>query len=283
LLVDQAVFPTCASRQSVSRRVAWLSRELLMKRTIDPSSRARWVAAFSLGLATTISLTRFTADNSGLARAACAGCIYQADHGRFPPLSRYQSTGSTGFAMASVPIELLSLELVGPSDPSGSAQLPPPGGSSTDNGFFDVFTELRMGPGSPPFHIDSFFDITYRVDGGGGGGVGGLEGNWPIEILALSIKGPGPGSEPITIRESPTLASAGELRSTFVADGFYRIDSFFDVFTEISLDGGQTFHAANSALRLTLSGIVPEPGTMVLVAMWLAGCGLVARRRAGGS
>jgi hypothetical protein len=250
-----------------------------MNRTIDPSSRARWVAAFSLGLAIAISLTRFTADSSGLARAACASCIYQGDHGRFPPLSRYQSSGGTGFATAPIPIELLSLDLLGPTDPAGSAQLPPPGGSSTANGFFDVFTELRMGPGSPPFHIDSFFDITYRVGGGGGGGVGGLEGTWPLEILALSIKGVGPGSEPITIRESPTLASVGELRSTFVADGFYRIDSFFDVFTELSLDGGQTYHAANSGLRLTLNGIVPEPGTIVLVSLGLAGCGLIARRR----
>jgi hypothetical protein len=53
-----------------------------MKRNnIGSSSRARWVAAFSLGLALAISLTRFTADNSGLARAACARCIYQGDHG----------------------------------------------------------------------------------------------------------------------------------------------------------------------------------------------------------
>jgi hypothetical protein len=150
---------------------------------------------------------------------------------------------------------------------------------ATANGFFDVFTELRMGPGSPPFHIDSFFDITYRVGGGGGGGVGGLEGIWLLEILGFSIKGLGPGSEPITIRESPTLASVGELRSTFVADGTYRIDSFFDVFTEISLDGGQSYHPANAALRMTLASIAPEPGAILLAAIGLAGFGLVARRR----
>jgi hypothetical protein len=56
------------------------------------------------------------------------------------------------------------------------------------------------------------------------------------------------------VRESPTKASLGRTSVRSVAsDGTYRISSFFDVFTEVSLDGGQTW-----------SPSVTAPGTMGL-------------------
>ena len=65
------------------------------------------------------------------------------------------------------------------------------------------------------------------------------------EMLALSISGGGlPGG--MMIRESPTKASLG--RTTIRPDpgGGYRIGSFFDIFTEMSTDGGQTWLAVQS-------------------------------------
>jgi hypothetical protein len=47
------------------------------------------------------------------------------------------------------------------------------------------------------------------------------------------------------IRESPTLASTGKTTERPGAGGFY-IDSFFDIFTELSLDGGQTWMPSDS-------------------------------------
>src|SRR5207253_1713632 len=58
------------------------------------------------------------------------------------------------------------------------------------------------------------------------------------EMLSLSLSG---GTLPggVMVRESPTLASLGKTSVRQVpSDGTYRIDSFFDVFTEISLDNG---------------------------------------------
>jgi hypothetical protein len=54
----------------------------------------------------------------------------------------------------------------------------------------------------------------------------------------------------------------------------FHIDSFFDVFTELSVDGGATWIPSSGATRLTL---VPEPG--ILGAMLLAGVALGTGRR----
>jgi len=54
----------------------------------------------------------------------------------------------------------------------------------------------------------------------------------------------GAGCGPLASRESPTLASTGETRITPSPGGFM-ISSFFDVFTELSLDGGKTWSPAS--------------------------------------
>jgi hypothetical protein len=61
------------------------------------------------------------------------------------------------------------------------------------------------------------------------------------EMLSLNLSG---GTLPggIMVRESPTKASLGRTSvRTIASDGTYRISSFFDIFTELSLDGGQTW------------------------------------------
>ena len=75
----------------------------------------------------------------------------------------------------------------------------------------------------------------------------------------------------ILLRESPTLHSYGQTDITGPSGGYYFIDSFFDVFTELSLDGGISWLPSTSSSDLTL---VPEPATMLLLA-----AGAIALRR----
>jgi len=81
-------------------------------------------------------------------------------------------------------------------------------------------------------------------------------------MLALNLSG---GSLPagVMIRESPTRHSRGETRYAS-SPGGYRINSFFDVFTELSLDGGQTWSASDSPgyMELHIDPGVP-PTTIV--------------------
>src|ERR1035438_273650 len=61
-------------------------------------------------------------------------------------------------------------------------------------------------------------------------------GTFSTEMTQLDLSGGG-----IMLRESPTLVSAGQ--TTVGTDGFL-IGSFFDIFTELSLDGGATWGPA---------------------------------------
>lgn len=74
------------------------------------------------------------------------------------------------------------------------------------------------------------------------------------EMLQLDISG---GNLPAGtfVRESPTMASTGQTTIQDLGGGTFRIDSFFDVFFELSLDGGVTWiPESNGPGRLTMSG-----------------------------
>ena len=49
------------------------------------------------------------------------------------------------------------------------------------------------------------------------------------------------------VRESPTLASLGQTTITDIGGGSFKIDSFFDIFTKLSLDNGVTSTRANGS------------------------------------
>jgi hypothetical protein len=192
----------------------------------------------------------------------------------------------------------------------GSDQLPNPVETyaSADQVFFDVggivgpeyvngFEWMPMdGPGlrSPEmlpdgsWTVDSFFDITYRIEFAGmppatGAGMGHVTGTgvgnpnervFDTEMLMLDLSGG--GAMPFMIRESPTLRSTGMTLIQELPGGGFAIDSFFDVFTELSLDGGQTWIPADRAMHMPT---VPEPGSMMLLAMGAVAVLLLARRR----
>jgi hypothetical protein len=180
--------------------------------------------------------------------------------------------------------------------------------------------------------VDSFFDIEYRID----------ESSQPIpvhldatgsavirasdpqpqadgsmtfdtEMLSMSLTGFNPSLGAVQIRESPTRPSLGKLLFDPVTGG---IDSFFDVFTELSMDGGRVIRnlepwhysgMSDSFFDITyridfvgplplhlydgdtvvgeLHGsemrmVLPEPGSVLALSAGLCGlCGVVLRRR----
>jgi hypothetical protein len=71
------------------------------------------------------------------------------------------------------------------------------------------------------------------------------DGLFDTEMLQLSITG---GDLPagVMLRESPTLQSQGGTKIQRLSDGTYQINSFFDVFTELSTDGGQNWQGATT-------------------------------------
>ena len=94
------------------------------------------------------------------------------------------------------------------------------------------------------------------------GKVGNVTGTFTTELLSMSVT-----AGAVMIRESPTLASPGQTTVEDIGGGLFRISSFFDVFTELSLDGGATCMPSDGSTRVTL---VPEPGTLALAGLGAA-------------
>ncbi|MFN0113880.1 MAG: hypothetical protein ACKVPY_04305, partial [Paracoccaceae bacterium] len=97
---------------------------------------------------------------------------------------------------------------------------------SVTNGGFPVFTNQPLTLSGP---------VETLVQGK----VGNVTGSFQTEMLALSLSGVSPLG-PVMIRESPTLQTLGQTDIIPIGGGLYQIDSFFDVFTELSIDGGAT-------------------------------------------
>src|SRR5437899_936872 len=81
---------------------------------------------------------------------------------------------------------------------------------------------------------------------------------YSTEMLALNLGGLPFGA---MIRESPTLASTGGHAIQDPPPAGFRIDSFFDVFTELSLDGGASWIPATGPVHIQN----PEPGSLALL------------------
>ena len=88
-----------------------------------------------------------------------------------------------------------------------------------------------------------------------------MTGTFQTEMLSLNLAG-SVGGTPFLLRENPTLQSLGQTTVTDIGGGLYRIDSFFDVFTELSLDGGSSWIPNEGGpTHMTL---VPEPSGYAL-------------------
>ena len=81
---------------------------------------------------------------------------------------------------------------------------------------------------------------------------------YDTEMTSLNVTLP----SGIMIRESPTEPSRGQTEIDAQADGTYKITSFFDIFTELSLDGGASWSpATNGPVEMQLTQQAPEVNT----------------------
>ncbi|HEX2474539.1 MAG TPA: hypothetical protein VHK01_07335, partial [Lacipirellulaceae bacterium] len=163
---------------------------------------------------------------------------------------------------------------------------PVSGGYSFDS-TFDVAFEAQMSFALEPFHTVSGVG-TARARGFAPGG------SEPVlvfdtELLTLDLVGTSPIRGSFMLRESPTLSSTGVTRVeggcfSFICPAIavvlpMRISSYFDVFTEISTNGGVSWTPArdNEAMHVVQ---LPEPASGIL-ALCALSAGWAAFQRRG--
>jgi hypothetical protein len=164
----------------------------------------------------------------------------------------------------------------------------------TQNGANEMYTfsasitgEMSANSGQPtPVQLSGLVQIEVL------GRTGEAEGEFSTEMLAMNMIGsanlPGYGPVSLTLRESPTLASIGtaedvgtlaiDASDTLITTGVspFSINSFFDVFTELSINGGDFAPSQGGSTEFDL---VPEPGRLSLTILGSAGLLLLFRHR----
>jgi len=153
----------------------------------------------------------------------------------------------------------------------GGRTVPPPDPDHPVTATFDFVGTLETQPGPPNI---------YSVPGQGMAlylmPQGPPQMPFDTEMLMLNLSG---GNLPagMFIRESPTRKSLGQTSIRDVTGG-YMVDSFFDVFFELSTDGGQSWLPAIQSVRMVgAADPVPEPASLAVVGLALVA--LKARRR----
>ena len=108
----------------------------------------------------------------------------------------------------------------------------------TFNSFFDIFTEISIdsGPWGPVGQTGVSASVTVGFDH-----TTGTTNYYNTEISSFMM-----GSGGILLRESPTLHSTGSAVIETLPTSWYRIDSFFDIFLECSMDGGISWSPATA-------------------------------------
>jgi len=189
-----------------------------------------------------------------------------------PPNPPYKSSpGETITFVNGVMLRSVSHENFNPQNPP-----PPPGGSQ--NHFFNstALFEISVDNGQTwqPHSAPAF--TTVHVNRLADNGITQV---FETEMLQLDLAG---GSLPpgIMVRESPTNPSLGKHQATPLGGGDFMVNSFFDVFTQLSVDGGQTWLPANQPLRVTLTNFSAAIPTLsewglILMALLLLTTGII--------
>lgn len=105
--------------------------------------------------------------------------------------------------------------------------------------------------------------------------VGNLDGTFGEEMTSYNVN-VGTLFGPLLMRESPIRASTGQTTVESLGGDDYRIDSFFDVWFEVSLDGGMTWYQSDGSTRVELT---PEPSAFLVLSAGLLGLAGIRRRK----
>ena len=142
----------------------------------------------------------------------------------------------------------------------------------------DTFNSQATGMVSVNGSPDTPFTLTGPVSVDVANKVGNVTGTFNTQMTSMDLTGNILGY-PVEIALDPNNATYGQTSITNIGGGMYQISSFFDIFTELSLDGGNTFIPQSNGP--TLVTLVPEPASTAVLgggALFL----LRRRRRAAG-
>ena len=155
---------------------------------------------------------------------------------------------------------------------------PPVAGSQLESFASTVAFDLSIN-GGPLSHLSALAAVSVVVTFNHALGATRF---FDTEMTQLDISG---GTLPsgVLVRESPTLASTGQTSIEDLGGGLFKIDSFFDIFTELSLDNGTNWIPSTDNQNQPASGRVtlrvPEPATLALLGVGLVGIGFGKRKR----
>lgn len=161
----------------------------------------------------------------------------------------------------SSPIQLENWEVLPGGGQADYCTPPPPPGVPVDFSFTAV-AYLRYSPDGGNEWLPWITRVLVHERA-----VGRADGvTFDVEMLSFDI---GP-AEPITsvpfpdvfgfrFRESPTLISPGQTVLIDQGDGTFHSDSFFDIFTELSIDAGATWTPSDGPIHMSLGIQGPVP------------------------
>lgn len=136
-----------------------------------------------------------------------------------------------------------------------TAAVPPPAaeGATVTSDYFATFTGLLiLAPPLVPATVTHPLSLpAHMVERITLAGTQGAVRTFDTELVTFELGG-STAPAGAMVRESPSLASTGRTTITTLSGGEYRIETFYDVWLEISLDGGGTWDPADAAVRMTL-------------------------------